>query len=181
MSFSNKIYICLNGFIFEIKPKDHFQPSIEFFKCFSFQSVSTRNRRQNFRIYGYSALNIKVETFKHGNVFLCKKQCRNFLIGSHMWLGGCPNPSKIEQCWKCTFLNLYAHVKTKWASKKFHFWPSEIPANMCGQSSLDLSYRPCTPAAISEGQKWKTLLMLILSSHGHRGFKNCIPKIVQFC
>ena len=31
----------------------------------------------------------------------------------HMWLGGCPNPSKMEQCWECTFLNLYAHVKTK--------------------------------------------------------------------
>ena len=37
----------------------------------------------------------------------------------HIWLGGCPNPSKMEQCWECTFLNLYAHVKTKWASKSF--------------------------------------------------------------
>ena len=31
----------------------------------------------------------------------------------HMWLGGCPNPSKMEQCWECTFLNLYTHVNTK--------------------------------------------------------------------
>ena len=39
-------------------------------------------------------------------------QVRHYLL-SHMWLGGCPNPSKMEQCWECTFLNLYAHVKTK--------------------------------------------------------------------
>ena len=32
---------------------------------------------------------------------------------AHMWLGGCPNPSKIEKCWECTFLSLYAHVKKK--------------------------------------------------------------------
>ena len=31
----------------------------------------------------------------------------------HMWVGGCPNPNKIEQYLKSTFLNLYAHVKTK--------------------------------------------------------------------
>ena len=31
----------------------------------------------------------------------------------HMWLGGCPNPSKMEQFWECTFLKLYTHVKTK--------------------------------------------------------------------
>ena len=37
----------------------------------------------------------------------------------YMWLGGCPNLSKMEQCWECTFLNLYSHVKTKLASKKF--------------------------------------------------------------
>ena len=37
----------------------------------------------------------------------------------HMWLVGCPNPSKIEQCWECTFLNLYTRMKTKWASKFF--------------------------------------------------------------
>ena len=28
----------------------------------------------------------------------------------HMRLGGCPNPNKMEQCWKCTFLNLYTHA-----------------------------------------------------------------------
>ena len=28
-------------------------------------------------------------------------------------LGGCFNPSIIEQCWEYTFLNLYIHVKTK--------------------------------------------------------------------
>ena len=27
---------------------------------------------------------------------------------SHMWLGGCPNPSKMEQCWECTFLGCAA-------------------------------------------------------------------------
>ena len=32
---------------------------------------------------------------------------------AHMWLGGCPNPSKIEKCWECTFLIVYTHVKTK--------------------------------------------------------------------
>ena len=32
---------------------------------------------------------------------------------NHMWLGACPNPSKMEQCWECTFLNLNTHVKTK--------------------------------------------------------------------
>ena len=31
----------------------------------------------------------------------------------HMWLVGSPNPSKIEQGWECTFLNIYTHVKTK--------------------------------------------------------------------
>ena len=32
--------------------------------------------------------------------------------GKHIWLGGCPNPSKFEQCWEYA-LNLYTHVKTK--------------------------------------------------------------------
>ena len=36
-----------------------------------------------------------------------------FSFGNQMWLGGCPNPSKMEQCCECTFLNLYAHVKSK--------------------------------------------------------------------
>ena len=40
-------------------------------------------------------------------------------VHTHLCLGGCPNPSKVEQCWKCTFLNLYTHGKTKLASKKF--------------------------------------------------------------
>ena len=35
------------------------------------------------------------------------------ILVCHMWLGGCSNPRKIEQCWECTFFNLYAHVKTK--------------------------------------------------------------------
>ena len=38
--------------------------------------------------------------------------------------------------------------------KVFHFWPLEIAASMCDQSSLDGRYWPCTLAAISEGQKW---------------------------
>ena len=42
-----------------------------------------------------------------------------FLHNFHMCLGGCPNPRKIERGWECTFLNLYTHVKTKRASKKF--------------------------------------------------------------
>ena len=36
----------------------------------------------------------------------------------HMWLEGCPNPNKMEQSWECTFLKLFKHMKTKWASKK---------------------------------------------------------------
>ena len=30
-----------------------------------------------------------------------------------------PNPSKMEQCWECTFLKIYTHLKTKLASKFF--------------------------------------------------------------
>ena len=30
---------------------------------------------------------------------------------------GCPNPSKMEQSWKCTFLKLFTHTNTKLASK----------------------------------------------------------------
>ena len=31
----------------------------------------------------------------------------------HMWLKGCHNPYKMEQSWKCTFLKLFTHMKTK--------------------------------------------------------------------
>ena len=47
-----------------------------------------------------------------------------FVIGSwqrhkvHMWLEGCPNPHKMEQSWECTFLEVFSHMNTKWASKK---------------------------------------------------------------
>ena len=63
--------------------------------------------------------------------------------------------------------------------KVFHFGQSEIIASMCGQYSLDGPYWPRT-LAISEGQKWKTFLMFILSSYGHRGSKKCISNIVSF-
>ena len=36
----------------------------------------------------------------------------------HMWLEGCPNPYKMEKGWECTFLKLFTHMNTKWASKK---------------------------------------------------------------
>ena len=36
-----------------------------------------------------------------------------FSFGNHMWLVGCPNPSKIEQCLECTSLIFYTHLKTK--------------------------------------------------------------------
>ena len=38
-------------------------------------------------------------------------------VGRHMWLEGCPNPSKMEQSWECTFLRLFTHTNTKLASK----------------------------------------------------------------
>ena len=35
------------------------------------------------------------------------------LDGTFGWKSAvCPNPSKMEQCWECTFLNLHTHVKT---------------------------------------------------------------------
>ena len=40
------------------------------------------------------------------------------LMHCHMWLEGCPNPYKMEQCWECTFLELFTHMNTKWALKK---------------------------------------------------------------
>ena len=41
------------------------------------------------------------------------KKGGKFAVAVDMWPGGCPNPSEIEQCWECIFLNLYAPVKTK--------------------------------------------------------------------
>ena len=41
------------------------------------------------------------------------KKGGKFAVAADMCLGGCPNPSKIEQCVKSTFLNLYTHGKTK--------------------------------------------------------------------
>ena len=32
---------------------------------------------------------------------------------SHMWLEGCLNSNKMEQCWECNFLKLSKHIKTK--------------------------------------------------------------------
>ena len=64
--------------------------------------------------------------------------------------------------------------------KQFHFCPSEIAASLHGQSSLDGPVRPCTLAAISEGQKWKTFLMLILSSHGIEVQKSALPTLFNF-
>ena len=34
-----------------------------------------------------------------------------------MWLMGCPNPSKFEQSWECTFLKVFTHMNTKWILK----------------------------------------------------------------
>ena len=64
--------------------------------------------------------------------------------------------------------------------KVFHFWPSEIAASMCGQSSHDGPYRLCTLAAFSTGKKWKTFLMLILSSRGHGLQKSALPTLFHF-
>ena len=49
----------------------------------------------------------------------------------HMWLGGCPKPSKIEQCWECTFMNFYAHVKTKLISKNFSTFGPQRKQLLC--------------------------------------------------
>ena len=62
----------------------------------------------------------------------------------------------------------------------FYFWSSEMEASMCGQSSLDGPYWPCKLASISEGQKWKSFLMLILSLHGYRGSKSALPTLFYF-
>ena len=34
----------------------------------------------------------------------------------HMWLGGCSNPSKMEQSWERNILRLFTHINTKSAS-----------------------------------------------------------------
>ena len=39
---------------------------------------------------------------------------------AHTWLMGCPNPCKLQKNWECTFVKVFTHTKTKWASKK-HF------------------------------------------------------------
>ena len=36
----------------------------------------------------------------------------------HMLLIGCPNPYKLQQSWGFTFLKVFTHTKTKWASRK---------------------------------------------------------------
>ena len=36
-----------------------------------------------------------------------------------MWQGGHHNPCEMQDCWECTFLKHYPHVKTKWALKRF--------------------------------------------------------------
>ena len=84
---------------------------------------------------------------------------------SHMWLVGCPNPSKIEQCWECTFLNLIPIWRQSEHQNFFHFCPLEIAATVHGWDGPSRLDWPCTLAAISEGQKWNCVLMLILSSH----------------
>ena len=48
----------------------------------------------------------------------CPKSYVVSLLHTHMWLEGCPNPHKMEQSWECTFLELFAHMNTKLASKK---------------------------------------------------------------
>ena len=35
-----------------------------------------------------------------------------------MWLMGCPNPYKLQESWECTFLKVFTHTMTKWASIK---------------------------------------------------------------
>ena len=47
-------------------------------------------------------------------------------------------------------------------------------------ANLDGTYQLCTLADISEGQKWKSFLMLILTSYGHRVSKKCTSIIVPF-
>ena len=48
------------------------------------------------------------------NKFKPKKNHKDLKkLSLHMWLVGCPNPSKIEQSWECTFLKLSTHMNTK--------------------------------------------------------------------
>ena len=51
--------------------------------------------------------------------------------------------------------------------KVFHFWPLEIAARV----HANMAHQGCIGqhmlGAISEGQKWKTFSMLILSLHGY--------------
>ena len=55
--------------------------------------------------------------------------------------------------------------------KVFHSWHPEIAASVHGRYRPSRLDWPHMLATISEGQKWKTFLILILSLHGHRGSK----------
>ena len=87
-----------------------------------------------------------------------------------------------QKCSTAHFFESPHPCEDKMSIKKvFHFWPSEIAASVhgrYGQSRLDWPHKL---AAISEGHKWKTFLMLILSSHEYRGSKKCTLNIVPFC
>ena len=64
--------------------------------------------------------------------------------------------------------------------KVFHFWPSKIAASMHGRYGPSRLDWPHMLAAITEGQKWKTFLMLILSSHGIEVQKSALPTLFNF-
>ena len=64
--------------------------------------------------------------------------------------------------------------------KVFYFWPSEIPARVHGRYGPSRLDWPHMLAAISEGQKWKTFLILILFHMGIEVQKSALPTLFNF-
>ena len=64
--------------------------------------------------------------------------------------------------------------------KVFHLLPSEIAANVHGQYGTSRLDWPHKLAAISECQKWKTFLMLILLHMDIEVQKSALPTLFDF-
>ena len=48
---------------------------------------------KKFNVFNTNNLWMSLDSIKNAGT-----NCQSFFSGSHMWLGGCSNPSKIEQC-----------------------------------------------------------------------------------
>ena len=64
--------------------------------------------------------------------------------------------------------------------KVFHFWPSQIVASMHGQYGPSRLDWPHMLAAISEGQKWETFLVLFCPYMGIEVQKSALPTLFHF-